>query len=184
MIFYAADAWRAPPPWSGVRAPGRQEEKKGTKNPGSALLARVTLDTWPTVVGQPCADPTAIAARLRCVWLTVGESLRKSPSELFLRWRTRPHRSTCLSLRAQALLLTSMSSSILLTRLSWVPRFWIGPNTLRWAPSQHALLCRITGWWLTSCCGTSVESLLLTSLHLTIMTRLLPTLSPPRGHAG
>ena len=36
MIFYAADAWRAPPPWSGVRVPGRQKEKKGTKNPGSA----------------------------------------------------------------------------------------------------------------------------------------------------
>ena len=70
MIFYAADAWRAPPPWSGVRAPGRQEEKKGTKNPGSALLAIVTLDTWPTTVGQPCADPTAIAACLGCVWLT------------------------------------------------------------------------------------------------------------------
>jgi len=29
-----------------------------------------------------------------------------------------------------------------------------------------------------------VESPLLTSLHLTIIPRLLPTLSPPRGHAG
>ena len=35
--------------------PGRQKEKKGTKNPGSALLARVTLDTWPTIAGQPCS---------------------------------------------------------------------------------------------------------------------------------
>ena len=35
-----------------------------TENPGSALLAIVTLDTWPTIVGQPCADPTAIAAGL------------------------------------------------------------------------------------------------------------------------
>ena len=49
---------------------GTAKEKKGTNNPGSALLARVTLDTWPTIVGQPCADPTAIAACLGCVWLT------------------------------------------------------------------------------------------------------------------
>ena len=41
-----------------------KKKKKGTKNPGSALLAIVTLDTRPTIVGQPCADPTAIAASL------------------------------------------------------------------------------------------------------------------------
>jgi hypothetical protein len=49
---------------------GTAEKRKGTNNPGSALLALVTLDTWPTIVGQPCADPTAIAGPLGCVWLT------------------------------------------------------------------------------------------------------------------
>ena len=47
---------------------GTAEKRKGTNNPGSALLALVTLDTWPTIVGQPCADP--IAGRLGWFWLS------------------------------------------------------------------------------------------------------------------
>ena len=49
---------------------GTAKEKKGTNNPGSALLALMTLDTWPTSVGQPCAGPTAVVGPLGCVWLT------------------------------------------------------------------------------------------------------------------
>ena len=69
MILYAADAWMESAAAMERRArAGTAKEKKGTNNPGSALLARVTLDTWPTTVGQPCADPTAIAAH----WVVFG----------------------------------------------------------------------------------------------------------------
>ena len=64
MILYAADAWRAPPPWSGVRAPGRQKKRK-EKEPKtlSAELARLTPDTRQQAVGRSVATATAMAVQ-------------------------------------------------------------------------------------------------------------------------